>query len=121
MERTRGGRQWGNGWAPGTFQGPEGQGAAPRIVRKIFISVVFEKLVVRKIAFCSSQGWPKKGLRQAFGFQEASQESYDFLGSALATFKGHLGKVDHAHGSPLWGVMDQHNCVEASLLIVKQC
>ena len=54
-----------------------------------------------------------------FGAQEASQESQDFLGSALATSEGALGKVDQAHGGLFGGSWDRPKYVRASNLMVK--
>ena len=54
-----------------------------------------------------------------FGAQGASQEPWGFLGSAPATSKGALGKVDQVHRGPFWGVLDRLKYVRAQILIVK--
>ena len=83
--------------------------------------MIFDKITFfEKLPFCNFQGWPKRAPRRAFGAQEASQESEDFRGSALATSEGALGKVDQAHGGPFRGVLDRQKYVRASILMVKQ-
>ena len=105
---TQGGSRGGPRKPKRAFWSGSGFSIGARIVIKISISAIFEKITFFcNLHLCNSWGWLKRAPRRVFGAQEASQEPSYFLGSALATSEGGLPKIDQAHGGPFWGVLDR--------------
>ena len=118
--RPKGGSSGGPRKPKRAFWSGSGFSIGARIVIKIGIPAIFEKITFFcNFHLCNSWGWPKRAPRRVFGAQEASQEPSYFLGSALATSEGALQTIGSAHEGPLWGVLDRLKYAKAQMMMVK--